>query len=102
MIATQTRIEAIARLGDIAGHPSLDPQLVMSRPNAIDLIYRQALRASIGQELQLDEVRALYPIARGRATPLVDAVGDGLPEQTRVRLTPETFERAIELAWRDA
>lgn len=102
MIATETRLQAIARLAEIAGHPSTDPRLVLSRPNAIDFLYRQALRASIGEETQLDEVRALYDVARGRTTPLVDAVlGDGLPDETRTRLTPETFQEAVAVAWRN-
>jgi hypothetical protein len=88
--AAQLRRDAVRRIGDIAGYDDrLDVALTIARPNALHVLVRQALKAAAGDELLLDEVRALFPIGAGKADHLDDAIHvHGLPEPTPDRTNP--------------
>lgn len=86
--STQLRLDAVARLGEIAGYPTLNLDLTLSRTDSVQVLCRQALRAAVGDELLIDEVRRLAPLVGGRAWVLDDAVLEGghLPARTPERL----------------
>jgi hypothetical protein len=98
--AVDLRHDAVARLAEISAQPLVDVRLVLARPRTIDLLYRQALRSAAGDELLLAEVRQLLDVAKGRATPLIDAVHEGgVGEPTQTRMTADEVQQAFELAW---
>lgn len=76
--AAQLRRDAVVRLGEIAGYDDrLDVDLTLARPDALQVLVRQALRAAAGDEPLLEEVRRLFPIGRGETVPVVDATHEG-------------------------
>ena len=99
--AAQVRRDAVARLGDIAGYDDrLDVDLTLARPDALQMLVRQALREASGDDELLDEIRTLFPIGRDRASAVIDAqqaggigalVGDDRPPAP----TQDEFEDAV-------
>ena len=85
MSASELRREAVRRLAFVAGYDErLDVEATLARRPAVDVLVRQALRAAADDELLLDEIRELAPIAGGRAWVLDDALHEAraLPEPT--------------------
>lgn len=101
LTAAQVRRDAVARLGEIAGYDErLDVDLTLARPDALQMLVRQALRAAIGNDELLDEIRTLHPIGRDRASAVIDAqhaggIGALLGDDTPPAPTQDEFETAV-------
>jgi hypothetical protein len=105
MTAREARAGAVARLAAIAGYDErFSVQRTLGRgKQSIDVLIRQALRASRNDELLLSEVRELSAVALGRAEALDDTIhAGGLPEATQVQFTVEEVEEAFAIGWGDA
>lgn len=82
--AAELRRQAVRRMADVAGYDErLNVELTLARPKAVQILIRQACRASYGDELLYGEVRELAAIAGGKAWILDDAIHvRGMPEPT--------------------
>lgn len=89
---TQVRLDAVAALVEAAtADPRTDARLVLLRPMALAVLYRQALRACSttdgprGQRrfdvVAIDRVQHLHRIASGEAEAVTGAVLAGLPDR---------------------
>jgi len=97
--ATELRQNAVARLAEIAGYDErLSIDGTLARRDAVQVLIRQALRASAADELLLGEVRELAAIAGGKAWVLDDAIHEtGLPEPTPTeRVSLAEFQSIID------
>ncbi len=96
-LAKDLRREAIARLAELAGYDErLDVDKTLARRPAVKVLCRQALKASVGDQLLLSEVRELDRIVAGGAHDLIDAVlAHGMPEQVQQRFTAADIEAAF-------
>lgn len=83
--AAQLRRDAVARIAEIAGYDldRLNVDLVLARGDSLQVLVRQALRKATGDQLLLEEIALLFPIGRGQAVALDDAIHQhGLPQPT--------------------
>jgi hypothetical protein len=112
------RLQAVARLAEIAGYDHLDPEATLARKPAVEILIRHALHcastglprstyrmeplpeAPVRNELLEAEVRELGGVALGRAWLLDDAVyAGGLGEATQQQMTVSELQEAFTAAW---